>query len=570
MTCIASIGLFHFKDAYPTILSLMNPRLSLSHPHILLTAVLLISAGCSTTPKNEQNWEALLESDSSTDTSETTYNQTQLKHDRQQLQLIQQELKSLHNEITTLQRPLKFQDLPYLDDSTNKAIELLLFRFINARDTLSNITHTYRSQRGINPTTQTQGNLLAMAAGLTSDYYSSYFCALFYGNKPQINVLNTAHPRFAIPADTYDRIYSEVTSLDNLELLHAGWQLYSKERNTPDSPLSQLIANDTSYANMAEQMDTLHANTEIYTEYLLHSSRHTLSDLKNRLRHTELDKIVHAAEQGIADDMYKTRGFLFKNVARIKNPETHLLEFSKQQANEIKQMLQPGDIILTYTAGYMSDVFLPGNFKHGITYIGTPEQRRAAGLTDQAIKQAAISDTQAQTLIEHVQVDQMTGGYDVDIIEAVAEGVVLHSLDKLLETHINRLVVIRPKLTEAERLEQLIAVFQYVGTAYDFKFDFQNDTYQCCTEVVYRTTNGKGSIDFSLIKMKGRWILAADDILRYYLSHNPEAFEFILLADQSSDPKDYNAELLTGSTGLKALYQLMDLPEPTAAAPVTQ
>ncbi|CAA6691775.1 Unannotated [Lentimonas sp. CC19] len=530
----------------------------------LMAIAMLITTGCSTTPQNEQSWETLLETNAPQATNGTTYDQSQVAQDLKQFELAQQELESLHSEITTLQRTLTFQDHPYLDDSSNKTIELILFRFINARDTLSNITRIYRSQRGINTTTQTKGNLLAMAAGLTSDYYSSYFCALFDGNKPLIEVLNTAHPRFAIPAGTYDRIYSDVTSLDNLQLLDAGWRLYSTELNDPTRPISQLINNDPQFAHLADQMDERCANTRIYTEYLLHSSQHTLSDLEDRLHHSEIEKIVEAAEQEITKDMYKTRGFVFKNVARIKDPETHLLEFSNKQADEIKQLLQPGDIILTYTAGYMSDVFLPGNFKHGITYIGTPEQRRAVGLTDQAIKQAAISEAQAQALIGHVQVDTMTGDYQVDIIEAVAEGVVMHSLDKLLETHINRLVVIRPKLTEAERLEQLIAVFQYVGTAYDFKFDFQNDSYQCCTEVVYRTINGKSSIDFSLVKMKGRWILAADDILRYYLAQNPEAFEFILLADQSNDSKDFNAVLHTGPAGLDTLYELMNLPEPTA------
>jgi hypothetical protein len=98
-----------------------------------------------------------------------------------------------------------------------------------------------------------------------------------------------------------------------------------------------------------------------------------------------------------------------------------------------------------------------------------------------------------------------------------------------------------------------------VGAGYDFKFDFQDTTYQCCTELVYRTTNKKGVIDFSLIKMKGRWILAADDILRYYLAQNPEAFEFILLAEQGSDPNDHSAVIHTGSDGLQTLSDLMNV-----------
>jgi hypothetical protein len=107
-----------------------------------------------------------------------------------------------------------------------------------------------------------------------------------------------------------------------------------------------------------------------------------------------------------------------------------------------------------------------------------------------------------------------------------------------------------------------VVLMQYVGTPYDFKFDFQDDTYQCCTELVYRTTNNKSAIDFSLVKMRDLWILAADDIIRYYLAQNPEAFEFILLADQSSNPEDFNAVIQTHENGLKALYKLMDVQTP--------
>ncbi len=62
--------------------------------------------------------------------------------------------------------------------------------------------------------------------------------------------------------------------------------------------------------------------------------------------------------------------------------------------------------------------------------------------------------------------------------------------------------------------------------------------------------------------LESGWILAADDIIRYYLAQNPEAFEFILLADQSSNPEDFNAVIQTHGAGLKALYKLMDVQTP--------
>ena len=533
----------------------------------LYCLILLALAGCSSIPQSakNENWIHLFTPDSAEATSNRApYDLARVERDAATLDTLTDEFINLTGEVASLKRALSFRKKDYLSDAENKQIEMLLFRSINAGDALADIVRFYRNNTAIDEATHTKGAVIGMSAGLTRSYYNSYYCALFHNRKDLTKLLNTAHPSYDLPEGSYDALYDRVTSLNNMELIDLSWYLFCKDLETPNSKLNQLKASDPVYAKRIEQLDTLYAGTHIQTRYVLHSSRHILPDLENRLRHSEIAKLAEEADASLKSGLYSTRGFIFKNVARIQKPDTHLLEFSEAQAQHIKDTLQPGDIILTFSAGYMSNVFLPGKFKHGITYIGSVEDRRNAGLTDAALTQAAISKQQADDLIKHVNVTTMEDHYDVDIIEAVAEGVVMHSLDKLLETHINRMVVIRPNITEQERTEQLIKLFQYVDTAYDFKFDFQDDSYQCCTEVVYRTTNGKSEIDFSLVKMKGRWILAADDILRYYLEQNPNAFEFILLADQPSTPNDYQAEILEGATGLTALYQLMEIDQQAA------
>ena len=143
------------------------------------------------------------------------------------------------------------------------------------------------------------------------------------------------------------------------------------------------------------------------------------------------------------------------------------------------------------------------------------------------------------------------------MVEAVSEGVIMNSLEHLLSTHINRMVVLRPRISQEERLDQLVTVLQYVGAEYDFKFDFTDDSYQCCTELVYRTINGKGSIDFLLSRTKGRWVLDADGIASYSVTTNPEAFDLVLLAEMSPRDGDYSALIHTGTEGEKRLRELM-------------
>jgi hypothetical protein len=61
----------------------------------------------------------------------------------------------------------------------------------------------------------------------------------------------------------------------------------------------------------------------------------------------------------------------------------------------------------------------------------------------------------------------LPGGEDADIIEAVAEGVIFNNLAKIMNTHINRLLVLRPILNDAERIEFLAGVFSYLGDEYE-------------------------------------------------------------------------------------------------------
>lgn len=536
----------------------------------LVSAGLLVLTGCTTAHKaSNRNWIDLFTPapDQSITAGSADYGIDRVASDYAVLVSLTRELDALADEMAMMKRTLVFKENPYLSDVENKEAELLLFRFTNARAALWEILNYYRHGTSSDPDTHTKGAVLGMSAGLNLGCHSSRFAALFHDQKDLIKLINTAHPSYELPAGIYDAVSDSVTSIDHLELIDMAWYLFCKELADPKSRLAALQESDPLYRGLIAQMDGLHAFTHIQTEYILHARESSLPDLQNRLHHSRIAKLADAVSDDIGSGLYKTRGLVFKDVARIKRPRTHLLQFSDQQVRDIKASLQPGDILLTFSAGYMSNVFLPGMFKHGITYVGSVEDRRQAGLTDELLMRMAVSDLQGQKLIEHVNVTQTADGYNVDIVEAVAEGVVMHSLEKLLATHINRLVVIRPRLTGQERLTQLVALLQYVGTPYDFKFDFQDDTYQCCTEVVYRTTDGKGSIDFSLVEMKGMWILAADDILRYYLGHNPGGFELVMLADMSSEAGDYQAQILTGAEGLKAVYKLMDVQEPRGTDP---
>jgi hypothetical protein len=143
------------------------------------------------------------------------------------------------------------------------------------------------------------------------------------------------------------------------------------------------------------------------------------------------------------------------------------------------------------------------------------------------------------------------------MIEAVAEGVIFNNLSRIMDTHINRMLVLRPQLTAEERVDFLIEVFSYLGEEYDFRFDFADSTSQVCTEVIYRAMQGKAGIDFALKVRAGHETLSADDIALYFLDEHPEAFELVLYAEEGPDGKNHEARILTGNAGVERLRELM-------------
>jgi hypothetical protein len=53
--------------------------------------------------------------------------------------------------------------------------------------------------------------------------------------------------------------------------------------------------------------------------------------------------------------------------------------------------------------------------------------------------------------------------------------------------------------------------------------------------------------------------VSADDIVLYYLNKHPEAFQFVLYAEEDPNGKDHEALILTGTGGVQRLKELMKI-----------
>ncbi len=485
-----------------------------------------------------------------------------VESDQRTLHTVAGQLEHTRSEFIALNQRGGWSKRGYFTSVENNQIERLYFRFVVGHTTLWDMINSYGGEKAryTDDETGIKAHALVLYAEFLLAYHTSFLVAEFMDDPVAIAKLNEAFFRSEIPQGTYDRLHRNVTSKDKVHMLAAGWMLYSEDVADPNSILVELGEEDPEYANLLGQIPILYSGAMQQTQRILNAQTGAMAETENYFSHTRAEKLARKTSQEFGDLWYATRSILFKDVSRLKNPNAHLIQFSAAQKRQVYDLLQPGDLILTFTAGYISDVFIPGMFKHGITYVGSPAQRAAAGLKTDSLPMVAEPERKRFDL--HIAQEFLPGGENADMIEAVAEGVIFNNLAKIMDTHTNRLLVLRPILNDAERTEFLAGVFSYLGDEYDFYFDFANSSRQVCTEVHYRALSGKGGISFTLTERAGHETLSADDIVHYYLETRPQQFELVLFADEDPGAKHHQARVLTGADAEDRLKALMATAKP--------
>ena len=489
----------------------------------------------------------------------------------------------------------------YFDAAQHEAIEHLFFRFLVSRRVLVSIAlqenrsanHCEedddgdagakddgdrfqrtlgRAERafadeGLSESVRAIRTMTVLAAGLALYTFEGKWVQCFLNNKTAVAKLNEEFYRSDIPRGTFQKLWLEctdVTADGQIKSLGGAYRAYR------DSRAPAATEGLTRAEELSQLIDSLVKSADSLTRDLVGRPNLMMApSLKNKLQHGPLADDARRARSDAMGLLRKARACTFKGVSRLKSPAAHLITFSDQQKRDVLGIVRPGDVILTYTAGYMSDVFIPGAFKHGITYVGSPADREEAGLNADAVAKIAedLPEGRATTLLDQFRTSAVpiTNGRrgdaaDADVIEAVAEGVIFNNLCHIMDTHINRLLILRPKITKEESADALMTVFRFLGDSYDFGFDFSDVSAVVCTEVIYHALNGKGRLAFELTRRAGHPTLSADDIVGYHLAH-PDSFDFVLLALEDATSSCHEAKIHVGEDGRAVLAELMSAGE---------
>lgn len=512
---------------------------------LLLLLNVLFGTGCSqASPPTRQ-------------TTVLSLSESVLQADLRTLQSSTSHLEATIAELQQLATSAPWRSNGYFDALQQDQIENLFFRFLACRHALWQLANHHRNNdvRYPNDDARAKNSVVAFNAGFHLILYDASLVNAFRGDSVAMAKLNEEFYRSRIPAETYDHLLHGVTNEGQMKALRNAFLLYTEEIAQSDSPLARTIQRDADYRRLVGNTQSVAVRTNAMVQGLVEAEYRLLPTIDNRLRHTRVASLLSESENKTGDLLSFARAHLFKGISRIKNPETHLIKFSTEQKRQVADLLQPGDIILTYTAGYISDIFIPGSFKHAITYVGSVEDRQNAGLT--ADRLTWVPDVERDGLLEAIRTSRIASGQKADVIEAVGEGVIFNHLGHIMDTHINRMLVLRPLVSYDEQSTALAQVFRFLGDGYDFKFDFADASEQVCTEVVYRALDGRGAIQFTLTERAGHPTLSADDIANNYLAAPGKTFDLVLLAEEAPNSREHHAQILVSEVGTERLIDLM-------------
>ena len=431
------------------------------------------------------------------------------------------------SEISSI-KPLDKNGKNYFSNKQYDQIERLYFRYTLCTRSLLDIVNAYKdiTNKSKFKKNNAQAFILGYSASLTLYKYSAELILQTAGNELLIKKLNEEYPRTEIKSDGLNYIISNLTEPNNIKNIDIANEFFKRQiiennklyKSTDLFPFADELINYTK---------TLSDEYESYKKTIL--DNYTILPLQAAeiMQVATIEETVNNMVDDAGGQLKAIQEFLFTIMADVRMPLVEGIKFSRRQKKQIIKSLKPGDIILTFSSGYLSNIFLPGYFKHVLSYTGKNNLKK-----NKFLNQVQLKDNQKK----YIQSDH-------DIIEANSDGVRTEELDSYLNGYANRIIAFRPNLNDDEIQIILKNLYSFLGIDYDFDFDLTSGEKQACTEIIYRSYNGMGNINLDLEDVLGITTLTGDNLLNYFI--NDGESELIFLAVES-DSRPNKAKIFEG------------------------
>jgi len=375
----------------------------------------------------------------------------------------------------------------YLSPESDERLRSQFARYLHVRSALGTLLESARRQLPIfrrhlhrEELKQFLGGWLA---GCMLMRTSRYLMNHFEHQKQVRTFLNQAHPFYGIPPRMFDEIRD--SSIKPRNLFRYFWALQIAESHREE--LSAL-ADDPDCAPLLKLLDD--------EQPFLETQKRAHADAFARAQIARARRRPGRHLRAFNWELFEHSG---RFIAECRNP-FHRKRVRRPTLRRLRNLMQPGDIVVTRHDDALSNLFLPGFWPHAALCIGTPEQRQQLGIS--------FSDEQEQQ-----------AGPSLSFLEARKDGVRIRRLPDTLS--VDNFVILRPTgLDDSLRGEILRRAIPHEGKLYDFEFDFNRSDRLVCTEVVYRSMDGVGPVHFDCIRKAGRFTLPAEELLRQALQQS--------------------------------------------------
>ncbi|MBF0501083.1 MAG: hypothetical protein HQM09_13170 [Candidatus Riflebacteria bacterium] len=371
-----------------------------------------------------------------------------------------------------------------------------LFAFRNVRKAFMLIAQRWQDselQKLMTPTQRANTLTLSFAA-LLEWYRSGVWCQVsVLSHKPMMKKLSEPAPELGIPAAEGNRIMMTVADGDLRQKIERGYQTTQKLFSQSPNVNSFRTRIQESYQYIDKNEPPLlkakwkaffkNLKTEVYNEYY---------------------DLYSAVSTWIGDNKYR--------------PRKPSIKYDRIQ--EMKAKLQPGDLLLERENWYMSNIFLPGFWLHSILYVGTVDDLKKMGLTDNPIV--------AMHLAEYAKPDFK--GHEHRVLESVSEGVIMSAMEEA--TDADYICALRPRLSQEEIKQVIVNAFSYAGLPYDFNFDFQTADQLACSELIYRSFREK--LGLTPERIAGRYAIPSLTFAKKFAAErgkDDRFFDFVFFVD---------------------------------------
>ncbi|MEZ6058954.1 MAG: YiiX/YebB-like N1pC/P60 family cysteine hydrolase [Planctomycetaceae bacterium] len=436
-------------------------------------------------------------------------------------------------EATLLAQAFHASERGFFTPTEDEQTRHLLVSYWTARNALFELVSSLHQVDRFEP--ERRGLALAIAyAGALVLVDGARFLRESFHHRPVVrSKLNEPEPHYGIPRGTYDLVQKSLTST-----VHA-WHLYHAAKYVQQhwSPLNEVAKGTIEFQHALSIIPRLQHRLDVTVDrYLVARTRVRARALRTRLG-TEL----------LGRALYGLQKLVSQLISEKYLQSGHKPHLPSDVEASLQTLLQPGDVIITRKEHAITNYFLPGYWPHAALYIGTTTELQESGLHEHdnvRSRWQALQDCDAQRPNR--------------VLESLKDGVRVRSLAVPLSC--DAVTVIRPTLSRQDVLIAIGRGFFHDGKPYDFDFDFSRSDRMVCTEVVYRSYEGIGGLNFELTRRAGRLTLSAEDLLKMALNRN--GFQVVV----SFCPLK-SSEIASGGTAEQTVRETIGRKNPSASNP---